>query len=87
MQQDDERSLAGLDVVQPLVAYLGVTLTKLGCTHCYLPGADREDAKDFVAEPSPWRTLVTSLVRVVGHPDKGPVDAPGPGRLTCDFYD
>src|ERR1700722_12138659 len=29
VQQDDERSLAGLDVVQPLVAYLGVTLTKI----------------------------------------------------------
>src|SRR5438270_10945925 len=50
VQQDDQRPLTGLDVVQLHVADLGVALTKslepvsllfrrvLGCAHRYLPG-------------------------------------------------
>jgi len=45
VQQDDQRPLTGLHVMQPhVVADLGVALTKLaacevlGCAHCRLPG-------------------------------------------------
>src|SRR5580693_613433 len=44
VQQDDQRPVAGFDVMQPLVADLGVALAKfaaravLGCSHYRLPG-------------------------------------------------
>src|SRR6185437_6973871 len=73
VQQDDQRPLAGLDVVQLHVAGLGVAFTKpaepvslprlfrrvLGCAHCYLPGVALGTTLGTPGAGSPqWRPLV-----------------------------
>ena len=69
VQQDDQRALASLHVMQSLVADLGVALAKLagrvvlGCTHCHL-----RVGQAISGEPGDLLFLWVSSSRVVALP-------------------